>query len=141
MVDLTKKLIENIVEAGLVIFFPNTGIVINPEKFQFSQSTVDFAGFRISNNNVEPLPKYIDAIRQFPTPENITDIRRWFLSPKVPFEWDEELESAFTRSKNGIIEAIQGRSKDIRYHSQDMSTDRLVKKWHRIFLGSETLWV
>jgi hypothetical protein len=98
---------------------------MNPEKFQFSQCTVDFAGFRISNDNVEPLPKYIDAIRQFPTSENIKDIRSWFglvnqgahyaqlrdmlepfrpfLSPKVPFEWNEELESAFTSSKNGII--------------------------------------
>ena len=107
----------------------NNGIVINPEKFQFSQPTVDFAGFRISNNSVEPLPKYIDAINQFPTPKNITDIQSWFglvnqvahyaqlremlepfrrfLSPKVPFEWDDELESAFRNSKSCIVEAIR----------------------------------
>ena len=107
----------------------NTGIVINPEKFQFSQDTVDFAGFRISNDAVEPLPKYIDAIRGFPTPQNITDIRSWFglvnqvahyaqlremlepfrrfLSPKVPFEWNAELDSAFTKSRDCIIAAIR----------------------------------
>ena len=106
-----------------------TGIVINPEKFQFAQPTVDFAGFRISNNSVEPLPKYIDAIREFPKPENITDIRSWFglvnqvsnyaqlrnmmepfrrfLSPKVKFTWNDELDTIFEESKNHIIEAIR----------------------------------
>ena len=54
------------------------GIVLNAEKFQFSQTTVDFAGFRIADENVEPLPKYLDAIRGYPTPANITDIRSWF---------------------------------------------------------------
>ena len=53
----------------------NNGIVLNPEKFQFSQDAVEFAGFRISATSVEPLPKYIDAIRNFPTPTNIRDIR------------------------------------------------------------------
>ena len=54
------------------------GIVLNPEKFQFSQPVVDFAGFRITKSSVEPLPKYIDAIEGFPTPTNLTDIRSWF---------------------------------------------------------------
>ena len=105
------------------------GIILNPEKFQFCQNTVDFAGFRISDVTVEPLPKYLDAIRQFPTPKSITDIRSWFglvnqvahyaqlrqvldpfrkfLSPKTRFEWNEELDSAFEESKGLIVEAIQ----------------------------------
>ena len=105
------------------------GIILNPEKFQFCQNTVDFAGFRISDVTVEPLPKYLDAIRQFPTPKSITDIRSWFglvnqvahyaqlrqvldpfrkfLSPKTRFEWNEDLDSAFEESKGLIVEAIQ----------------------------------
>ena len=55
-----------------------SGIVLNPTKFQFCQREVDFAGFRISANTIEPLPRYLDAIRDFPTPGNITDIRSWF---------------------------------------------------------------
>ena len=51
------------------------GIVLNPEKFQFANRSVDFAGFRISESTVEPLPKYLNAIRDFPTPKNITDVR------------------------------------------------------------------
>ena len=56
----------------------NGRIVLNTEKFQFSQTTVDFAGFRIADENDEPLPKYLDSIRGYPTPANITDIRSWF---------------------------------------------------------------
>ena len=54
------------------------GIILNPEKFQFSRECVDFAGFRVSNTSIEPLPKYIDAIKDFPTPKSITNIRSWF---------------------------------------------------------------
>lgn len=88
--------------------------MLNSEKFQFSCATVEFAGFRLSENTVEPLPKYIDAIREYPTPNNISDIRSWFglvnqvsyyadlrnimepfrkfLSPKCTFEWTDELD-------------------------------------------------
>ena len=107
----------------------HAGIVLNSEKFQFAQGTVDFAGFRISEQAVEPLPKYLDAIRSYPTPENTTDIRSWFglvnqvshysqlttmmepfrrfLSPNEPFEWNEEYDRLFNQSKLRIIEAIQ----------------------------------
>ena len=54
------------------------GIILNSEKFQFCQRSVDFAGFRVSENKVEPLPKYLNAIRTFPTLEKLQDIRSWF---------------------------------------------------------------
>jgi ribosomal protein L44E len=107
----------------------NAGVVLNPEKFQFAQKTVDFAGFRINSDTVEPLPKYLDAIREYPTPVNITDIRsffglvnqvshyaqlrdlmeplRKFLSPKVKFEWNANLDEIFAKSKAQIVEAIK----------------------------------
>ncbi len=56
----------------------NSGIVLNPEKLQFSVETADFAGFRVTSHTVEPLPKYIDSIKEYPTPLNVTDIRGWF---------------------------------------------------------------
>ena len=105
------------------------GIVLNAEKFQFAQRTVDFAGFRISDSSIEPLPKYLDAIRHFPTPSSITDVRSWFglvnqvshyaqlreimtpfkhlLSPKTKFEWTDSLDAAFRASKDHIINAIR----------------------------------
>lgn len=105
------------------------GIVLNPDKFQFAERTVDFAGFRVSDSAIEPLPKYLDAIRDFPSPTNTTDIRSWFglvnqvsnyaqlrdimapfkpfLSPRCKFSWSPELESAFQNSKESIIESIR----------------------------------
>jgi len=89
------------------------GIVLNPDKFQFAQREVDFAGFHISDERIEPLPKFFDAVKNFPTPTSTTDIRSWFglvnqvanyaqlrpymetfrpfLSPRCPFEWNPEL--------------------------------------------------
>ena len=53
-------------------------IVLNPDKFQFARKSVNFAGFQISDATIEPLTKYLDAIRDFPSPESTTDIRSWF---------------------------------------------------------------
>ncbi|XP_048589654.1 uncharacterized protein LOC125573262 [Nematostella vectensis] len=106
-----------------------SGIVLNPDKFQFAEKCVDFAGFRVSDSTIEPLPKYLDAIRDFPTPESTTDIRSWFglvnqvanyaqlretmapfkpfLSPRCKFTWSPDLESAFQESKEAIVQAIR----------------------------------
>ena len=56
----------------------SAGIILNPKKFQFCQKVVEFAGFRISDECIEPLPKYLDSIRDFPTPKSATHIRSWF---------------------------------------------------------------
>ena len=56
----------------------DSGVVLNPEKVQFSQETVDFAGFCITPDTVDPLPKYLDAIWEYTTPRNISDIKSWF---------------------------------------------------------------
>ena len=61
-----------------LILCGENGIIFNPDKLQFARKSVDFAGFRVGESSVEPLPKYIDAIRDFPTPKSITDIRSWF---------------------------------------------------------------
>ena len=103
----------------------NYGIILNPDKLQFCQRKIDFAGFRISTDKIEPLPKYLDAIRSFPTPTKLQDIRSWFglinqvahynqlsglmapfrplLSSKASFYWTPELQEAFDASKDAII--------------------------------------
>ena len=113
----------------LLILLGSSGVVLNPGKFQFASKTVEFAGFKISTDGIEPLPRYIDAIKSFPTPASKTDIRSWygllnqvsnygqlrdclapfrqFLSAKTKFEWSEELNKAFEDSKISIIRAIQ----------------------------------
>ena len=106
----------------------SSGVVLNPDKFQFAQRSVEFAGFQISDENIEPLPKYLDAIRTFPTPKSTSDIRSWFglvnqvsnyaqlrdimapfkpfLSPKYKFFWTQVLDKAFNDSKDAIVSAI-----------------------------------
>ena len=112
-----------------LILVGSNGIILNPKKFQFCQREVEFAGFLITQDEVKPLPKYLDAIRNFPRPTNISEIRSWFglvnqvshyakltdlmapfkplLSPKTRFRWDDELEHAFQKSKLEIVEAIK----------------------------------
>ena len=105
------------------------GVTLNPDKFVFGQDTVEFAGFEITTDNVPPCKKYLDAIREFQTPANITDIRSWFglinqvlyafasaegmlplhelLKPGTPFTWDDELNRVFNESKAVIIAEIE----------------------------------
>ena len=87
------------------------------------------SGFHITQEDVKPLDKYLETIRTFPQPKNVSDIRAWFglvnqvshyskltdlmkpfkpfLSPKTPFLWTEELEHAFEQSKIELIKAIE----------------------------------
>ena len=47
------------------------GIALNLDEFQFAERSIDFTGFRISESAVEPLPKYWNAIKNFPTPPDV----------------------------------------------------------------------
>ena len=49
-----------------------------PNKFQFGQDIVTFAGFEITMDHVKPCEKFIEAIPNFPTPTNIHSIDSWF---------------------------------------------------------------
>lgn len=105
------------------------GITLNPDKFVFAEDVVDFAGFTITSETVKPCNKYIQAIRDFPKPTNITDIRSWFglinqvsyafsmathmqpfrqlLKPGNVFTWSKEIDDLFEESKQLIIDEIQ----------------------------------
>lgn len=107
----------------------NNGIILNPDKFVFAQDTVEFAGFEITPDSVRPCSRYLEAILDFPSPKNITDMRSWFglvnqvsyafsmtdrmqafrqlLKPGTPFYWDDTLERLFQESKAVIISEIE----------------------------------
>ena len=111
-----------------LILLGNNGVILNQDKFQFAQRTVDFAGFQITEKSIKPSHKFISAISEFPTPSKLTDVRSWFglvnqvahydklsnimepfkhlLSPKTKFEWTSELETAFQKSKAHVVESI-----------------------------------
>ena len=106
----------------------DNGIVFNEKKFVFAEEEVEFAGFLITMDGYRPPVKITDAIKKFPSPESLTDIRAWFglvnqvnyslaqcdmmapfrelLSKKNKFYWDETLERLFEESKDRIIALI-----------------------------------
>ena len=106
----------------------SNGIILNPSKFQFGKTTVEFAGFEITPTTVRPCARYLEAIEHFPTPRNITDVRSWFglinqvsyafasaermlpfrevLKAGTRFEWTDELDRLFKESKALIISEI-----------------------------------
>jgi len=106
----------------------DNGIIFNKDKFQFCQSVVEFAGFELFEDGYRPLKKILSAIKEFPIPKCITDVRSWFgivnqlayafaqapvmepfrqlLSSKT-FFWDETLDNVFESSKGKIIELVK----------------------------------
>ena len=110
----------------------SSGIVLNASKFEFCRQNITFAGFQITSNGIKPAESTLKAIRDFPVPKSITDIRSWFglvrqvayahsissqLSPfrellkhkegeKPRFVWSEQLQNIFESSKQHIINAV-----------------------------------
>ena len=50
-------------------------ITLNLKKFQFAKDTVEFAGLTITPTDIRPSKKFLDAIRNFPIPTDITGTR------------------------------------------------------------------
>lgn len=106
----------------------DNGIIFNSEKFQFAMETAEFAGFEITADGYKPLRKLLNAVGNFPTPTNITDVRSWFglinqlsytfaqahvmapfreLLTKKAFYWDSTMDEIFRTSKSKIVGLVQ----------------------------------
>ena len=105
------------------------GILQHPDKFVFCQKEVDWAGFRLGVDDVRPLAKHTQAVRDFPVPENVTDLRsfmqlvnqvshfyaaqpklhpfRELLKKDTPWYWDERLDDLFSQVKEVIADKIE----------------------------------
>ena len=93
------------------------------------KNTVAFTGFEITPTSVRPCPQVIEAIKEFPKPRNITDVRSWFglinqaayafasadrmkpfrnlLKPNSVFKWTDNLDTLFEETKVIIVQEIQ----------------------------------
>ena len=56
----------------------NNVITFNPEKFVFARDTVEYVGFEITRDSVKPSSSMLKAIKEFPAPTNITQMRSFF---------------------------------------------------------------
>ena len=86
------------------------GMVFSPKKFEFAKETVDFAGFKITTpTNISKVRSWFGLINQvaynFIKTEHMAPFRHQ-LSQSTPFQWNDDLECAFRRSKDKIAELI-----------------------------------
>lgn len=132
------------------------GITLNPEKFEFCQKELSFAGYLIGWESFRPSDEMISAIQSFPMPENpkLTDIRAWFglvnqLAPFListpimsPFRellkgkvkhvyWDESLKKNFVEAKEHICALI---TSGLTFYEKSRET-AVVTDWSRDGIG------
>ena len=94
-----------------------------------SKKTVQFAGFILEEDKFRPSPKMFEAIENFKQPSNVNEMRAWFglvnqlsyatklnaimepfrylLKKDTKFEWSEELNAAFQKTKLKLIEEVK----------------------------------
>ncbi len=101
------------------------GITLNPNKFKLGEEKVNFVGYIIGASGIEADPDKLKAIRGFPKPTNITDLRsflglceqlagfsskdaatmaplRPLLKAKADFIWCPEHDRAFEATKTAL---------------------------------------
>lgn len=109
------------------------GLVVNVSKSHFGKAEVKFLGYLVSASGIVPLPEKVVAIREFPRPQTIKQLRRFLgmlnfyrrftrdaasyqaplndclKGPKVcgshPVPWTPDLENAFDKCKESIAQA------------------------------------
>ena len=103
-------------------------VTLNAEKCQFAMTTFKYLGYVIDGENIYPDPKKVSAISDFPSPKNLTEVRRWLgllnqLTKFIPnvshetkpirsllqkdkiFDWGPEQEECFNRLKKLLLSA------------------------------------
>ena len=99
---------------------------LQPDKCEFLKKEVIYLGHIISKDGVKPNPEKVEAVRNFPRPRNIKNIRQFLgltgyyrrfidgyagmakpltqlLKSDVPFNWGEEQENSFKELKEKLI--------------------------------------
>ncbi|ROT72287.1 hypothetical protein C7M84_009327 [Penaeus vannamei] len=102
------------------------GITLNKDKFMVAATNVSFCGYNISPEGIAADPEKVAAIRDYPTPSNIRDLRsfmglvnqladfspeiaataqplRPLMSPKRSFTWTPDHDQAFGKVKAALL--------------------------------------
>ena len=102
------------------------GITLNKDKFVVAAPAVNFCGYTLSEEGISADQEKVSAIRDFPTPANLTDLRsfmglvnqlaeftpaisaeaqplRPLMSPKRTFVWTPDHDMAFQRVKQALV--------------------------------------
>ena len=103
-------------------------MVLNKSKFKFAHEQTNFAGFQVGKGEIKPLDEHVEAIRNFPIPGTLTDLRSFFamaeqvayafpikeplftfrelLKKGRKFYWDEQLTSQFKWCRETIANSV-----------------------------------
>ena len=132
-------------------------IVLNREKFQFCQDTVQFGGLQITPSDVTSSKSILEAILSFSIPKTLTNARSWFglvnqivwaylqgpvmlpfhdlVKRDSHFLWNKSLEDAFEYSKKVIVNLVW---KGISRFEKDRATC-LAPDWSKEGMGCQWL--
>lgn len=107
------------------------GLIINPAKCLFGQSSIDFLGHRVNKDGAVPLPSKVEAVAEFPRPRTTRSLREFLgmvtfyhrfiaraahimrplyealkgKSDNQPVDWTSEREVAFKETKTALAQA------------------------------------
>jgi len=104
------------------------GLKLKPSKCSLFRTQVEFLGHLVTSKGIQPLPKKLQAIKDWPTPHCIRDVRAFFglasyyrkfvrgfatiaepltrLTRKnAIFQWSDEAETAFNKLKDALMSA------------------------------------
>jgi len=106
----------------------DVGLKAKPSKCELFKPEIKFLGQMVSVDGIDPLPDKLEAIRDWPVPHCLRDVRAFFglvsyyrrfvkgfatmaepltrLTRKMArFEWTEEVQQAFEALKKALVEA------------------------------------
>ena len=101
-------------------------ISLNPQKFVFAQNEVPYVGYIVGQNGIKADPKKVQAIRHFPRPKNLTELRsfmglvnqlgnfsseiscyatplRSLMKKRNEFLWSSEHDNAFENIRTALV--------------------------------------
>jgi len=102
------------------------GLKAKPSKCELFKPEIKFLGYMVNADGIDPLPDKLEAIRDWPVPHCLRDVRAFFglayrrfvkgfatiaepltrLTRKMArFEWTEEAQQAFNALKKAFVEA------------------------------------
>jgi hypothetical protein len=53
------------------------GFTLNPDKLRLAQGEISFLRHLVSGRGIKILPERVEAVREYPTPENLKGVRRF----------------------------------------------------------------
>ncbi len=101
------------------------GLKLKPQKCQFLRKEVPYLGYVVSAEGLATDPQKTEAIRKFPTPKNVTELRSFLglssyyrrfisgfsklahplydlLKKDIPFEWNASCQAAFNQLRERL---------------------------------------